>query len=145
MSSLFSTKKLKLGQGFSQLIHRFNIWILKCWSGAAYISTFFPIHKRDGKLGFLKSLDCISKFFPIQQKFWKLKFLSPCLHIWSNGKNGLSVQFLWFFPYAIFFINDPDAQMFLFMKKRLYDPFPWMGFNCLKARTTLRVQFTFYH
>ena len=62
---LFSTKKVKLGHKFSQLIHKFNIWILKCWSGAVYISKFFPIHKRDGKLGFLKSLDCISKFSPI--------------------------------------------------------------------------------
>ena len=50
---LFSTVKLKLGHKFSQLIHRFNIGILKCWSGAVYISKFFQIHKRDEKLGFL--------------------------------------------------------------------------------------------
>ena len=62
---LFSTVKLKLYHKFSQLIHIFNMGILKCWSGAAYISKFFPIHKRDRKLGFLKSLDCISKFSPI--------------------------------------------------------------------------------
>ena len=91
-SILFSTVKLKLGHKFSQLIHRFNIGILKCWSGAVYISKFFPIHKRDGKLGFLKSLDCISKFSPIHWKVWKLRFLSPCLHIWSNGEGGLSVR-----------------------------------------------------
>ena len=30
-------------------------------------------------------------------------------------------------------------------KKKLYDPFLWMGFNCLKATATLRRQFTFYH
>ena len=91
---LFSTVKLKLGRKFSQVIHRFNIWILKCRSGAEYISKFFPIHKRDGKLGFLKSLDCISKFSPIHWKVWKLRFLSPCLHICSNGKaeGGLSVR-----------------------------------------------------
>ena len=71
---LLSTVKLKLGHKFSQLIHRFNIWILKCWSGAVYISKFFSIHKRDGKLGFLKSLDCISKFLPIHWKVWKLRF-----------------------------------------------------------------------
>ena len=59
---LFSTVKLNLGHMFYQLIHRFNIWILKCWSAAEYISKFFPIHERDGKFGFLKSLDCISKF-----------------------------------------------------------------------------------
>ena len=91
-SILLSTVKLKLGNKFSQLINRLNIGILKCWSGAVYISKFFPIHKRDGKLGFLKSLDCISKFSPIHWKVWKLRFLSPCLHIWSNGEGGLSVR-----------------------------------------------------
>ena len=29
--------------------------------------------------------------------------------------------------------------------KKLYGPFLWMGFNGLKARATLRRQFTFYH
>ena len=54
---LFSTVEFKLGHTFSQLTHRFNILTLKCWSGAVYISKFFPIHERDGKLGFLKSLE----------------------------------------------------------------------------------------
>ena len=49
-SILFSKVKLKLGHNFSQLIHRFNIGILKCSFGTAYISKFLPIHKRDGKL-----------------------------------------------------------------------------------------------
>ena len=30
-------------------------------------------------------------------------------------------------------------------KKKLYGPFSWMGFNCLKARATSRRQFAFYH
>ena len=30
-------------------------------------------------------------------------------------------------------------------KKKLYGPFLWMGFNSLKARATLRRQFTLYH
>ena len=30
-------------------------------------------------------------------------------------------------------------------QKKLYSPFLWMGFNCLKARITSRRQFTFYH
>ena len=64
-SILFSTLELKLGHKFSQLSHGFNIEILKYWSGAVYISKFFPIHKRNGELEFLKSLDCISKFSPI--------------------------------------------------------------------------------
>ena len=42
--TLFSTVKVKLGHKFSQLIHKFNIWLLKCWSGAVYIYKFFPIH-----------------------------------------------------------------------------------------------------
>ena len=31
------------------------------------------------------------------------------------------------------------------VKKKLYGPILWMGFNCLKARVTSRRQFTFYH
>ena len=30
-------------------------------------------------------------------------------------------------------------------KTKLYDPFFWMEFNCLKATATSRRQFTFYH
>ena len=30
-------------------------------------------------------------------------------------------------------------------KNKLYGPFLWMGFNCLKARATSRRQFTFCH
>ena len=33
----------------------------------------------------------------------------------------------------------------LVVKKKLYGPFLWMGFSCLKARATSRRQFTFYH
>ena len=89
-SILFSTVNLKLGHEFSQLIHRFSNGILKCWS----VSKLFPIHKRDWKLEFLKSLHYISKFSPIHGKVWKLRFLSPSLHIWSNGEaeSGLSVR-----------------------------------------------------
>ena len=91
---LFSTVKVKLGHKFYQLIHRFNTGILKCWTRAVYISKFFPILTRDGKLGFFKSLDCIPKFSPIHWKAWKLRFLSPCCHIWSNGEaeGGPSVR-----------------------------------------------------
>ena len=93
-SILFSIVKLKFGHKFFQLIHRFNIGTLKCWSGAVYISKFFPTHKRDGKLQFLKSLDCISKFSPIHWKVWKLRVLSPSLQIRLNGeaKGGLPVR-----------------------------------------------------
>ena len=30
-------------------------------------------------------------------------------------------------------------------KKKIYGPFLWIGFSCLKASATLRRQFTFYH
>ena len=95
LSIWFSTVKLKLGHTFSQLIHRINIGILKCWSGAVHMSKFFSINKRDGKLEFLKSLDCISKFSPTHWKVWKLRFLSPCLHVWSNGEADGSLSVRW--------------------------------------------------
>ena len=71
---LFSTVKLKLGHKFSQLIHRFNIWILKCWSGAVYISNFFPIHKKDGKLGFFK---LHFQVFPNSLKSFEIEIFVP--------------------------------------------------------------------
>ena len=92
---LFSTVKLKLGDKFSQLIDRFSIGILIYWSGAVHISKFFPIHKRDEKLGFLENLDCFSKFSPIHWKVWKLRYLSPCLHIWSNGEAEGALSVWW--------------------------------------------------
>ena len=63
---LFSTAKFKLGHNFSQFIHRFNIWILRCCPWAVYTSKFFPIPKRSGRLGFLESLGCTSKFLMIK-------------------------------------------------------------------------------
>ena len=38
-------------------------------------------------------------------------------------------------------LQNGDLKTF----KKLYGPFLWMGFNCLKARATSRRQFTFYH
>ena len=55
-SILFSTVRLKLGHDFPQLIHRIHPF---------HSSKFFPIHKRDGKLEFLKSLGCTFNFFSI--------------------------------------------------------------------------------
>ena len=40
------------------------------------------------------------------------------------------------------FKNCKEANHII--KKKLYDPFLWMGFNCLKASTTLRGQFTIF-
>ena len=52
---------------FSQFSLRFKILILKCWSWVVYTFRFFPVHKRNGELGFLKSLDCTSKFSPTKK------------------------------------------------------------------------------
>ena len=58
-----------------------------------YTSKFFPIHKRDGKLRFLKILGCTSKFFSSQYRACKSEFLKfPCLHSLSNGKDSLLVR-----------------------------------------------------
>ena len=40
---------------------------------------------------------------------------------------------------------DPQFILALKLKKKLYGPFLWMGFNRLKASATSRRQFTFYH
>ena len=48
---LFSTVKLNVGLGLSIL------------------PSFFPIDKKDGKLGFLKSIACTATFFPIPLEF----------------------------------------------------------------------------
>ena len=89
---LLSTVKLKLGHKFSQLIHRFNIWILKCWPVAMYISRFFPIHKKRWEIGIFEKPRLHFKIFPNHWKVWKLRFLPSCLHIWSTGESGLSVR-----------------------------------------------------
>ena len=72
-SILFSTVKLKLEHKFFQFINTFNIGILKCWSGTVYISKFFPIHKRDAKLGFWKPR-LHFQIFPNSLKSLKLRF-----------------------------------------------------------------------
>ena len=41
-------------------------------------------------------------------------------------------------------LSNRQLQVVLTLKK-IYGPYLWMGFNCLKARATLRRQFTFYH
>ena len=41
--------------------------------------------------------------------------------------------------------KSKSAVTSLFNIKKIYGPFLWMGFNCLKATATSRRQFTFYH
>ena len=47
---------------------------------------------------------------------------------------------------AFFLLLELPQFSFFFLKTfKLYGPFLWMGFNCLKATATSRRQFTFYH
>ena len=67
---LFSWSYLiKLGHKFSQLIHKFNTWILKCWSGAVYIYKFFSIHKEMGNWDFCKAYITFPNFPQFIKKF----------------------------------------------------------------------------
>ena len=78
---LFSTVKPKLGPKFSQLMHRFNIWILKCFSGAIYISKFFPLHKR-WEIGVFEKPRLYFQIFPNSLNSLKTEIFVPLpLHI----------------------------------------------------------------
>ena len=92
-SILFSAVKVKLVHKFSQIIHKFNIWILKCCSGAVHISKFFSIHKEMGNWNFWNTWIAFPNCPQFTKKLeWKLRFFSCCLHIWLNGEGGLSVS-----------------------------------------------------
>ena len=75
---LFSTVKVKLGHKFSQLIHKFNIWILKCCSGALYISKIFPIHKQKRwEIGIFEKHRLHFQIFPYSPKSLKIEIFVP--------------------------------------------------------------------
>ena len=59
---LFSRGNLKLWHKFSQLIHRFNIWILKCWSGLCIFPSFSQFIKEMGNWDFWKSVIAFPDF-----------------------------------------------------------------------------------
>ena len=59
--------------------------------------------------------------------------------------------YMWLFVYVCIYIYIYIyiciyifSYMYIYIKK-LYGPFLWMGFNCLKAKAASRRQFTFYH
>ena len=58
----------------------------------------------------------------------------------QNTKRRMEIKNI---SYFIFELRNPRMLILPFFK--LYCPFLWMGFNCIKARATLRRQFTFYH
>ena len=102
---LFWTVKLKLGHKFSLFIHRFKIKIFECWSLAILPSfsqfknrfcdfwtfQFFPIHEKDGKLGFMNISECCTSIFSQFTRVGKLELLNfPWFHILLNCKDSLS-------------------------------------------------------
>ena len=89
---LFSTVKLKLGHKLSQLIHKFNNCILKCWSGALYISNFFPIHENRWEIWIFEKPRLHFQIFSNSLKSLWIEIMDPFFHIWWNGEGGLSVR-----------------------------------------------------
>ena len=69
---LFSTLKVKLEHKFSQLIHKFNIWILKCSSVAVYIPSFSQFIKR-WEIGIFEKLRLHFQNFPNSLKSLKIE------------------------------------------------------------------------
>ena len=61
-----------------------------------------------------------------------------------NGFTSLYWVFILSMNWLIYTPPAKPHDSFLIFKK-LYDPFLWMGFSCLKATATSRRQFTFYH
>ena len=68
-----------------------------------------------------------------------MKFLSPDLALY------LCKSTIWpCMKYCCDVRATSTSSCYLELKKT-FSPFLWMGFSCLKARTTSRRQFTFYH
>ena len=69
---------------------------------------------------------------------------------WSlqRKKEGISCTIYFvrrnFFQHLCFLPIYSVLNTFRIYIKKLYGPFLWMGFNCLRARAILRKQFTFY-
>ena len=60
-----------------------------------------------------------------------------------NYLNFKLLSFLLLLLLLFFELLHSNQKACLKLKKKLYGPFFWMGFNCLKARATSRRQFTF--
>ena len=70
-------------------MHRFKLWVLKCWFWSVYTFNFFTIHEKDAKFGYLSiRLEYTSRIFT---NFLK-NFNSSCVHILSCGEDTLSVR-----------------------------------------------------
>ena len=85
---LFSTGQVKLGQKFSQLIHKFNIWILIVGLGLCVFPSFSQFIKR-WEIGIFEKFRSHFQIFPNSLKSLKTEIFFP---IWSNGEGGISVR-----------------------------------------------------
>ena len=63
----------------------------------------------------------------------------------SDGQTGTNIEPTPKGTFSKYVPSNAHKQVHKKKKKKLYGPFLWMGFNCLKARATSRRQFTFYH
>ena len=75
-----------------------------------------------------------------EKNTWRYHHFTQVYHKWQSHD-------IWFLRYEVhqteFFCHL--GPFFKKLQKKLYGPFLWMGFNCLKACATLRRQFTLYH
>ena len=55
------------------------------------------------------------------------------------------LHFSFYSEIKMFTVFLDHCAMMALDQKKLYCSFLWIGCNCLKARATLRRQFTFYH
>ena len=79
-----------------------------------------------------------------------LRFMCPCLHpciLIFSGSCALACIPASSYPQVcVWLLLTLYHHILISLKKtKLYGPFLWMGFNCLKASATSRRQFTFYH
>ena len=114
-------------------MHRFKLWVLKCWFWSVYTSNFFTIHERDAKFGYLSvRLECTSRIFT---NFLK-NFNSSCVHILSCGEDTLSVHV----PILVHLPirgGDDLWTNWPFLKKVFILWCRWQFFVSLRARNTL--------
>ena len=99
------------------------------FSGGLYVSSARSSWFTGDKQGTLNLFFCVVK--PLYEHFFDW---NCCVDIGSEGKIWKSVQNSFF-----------AEKMKINLKKKLYGPFLWMGFNYLKATATSRRQFTFYN
>ena len=90
------------------------------------------------KIGFLQRAILYSAFVVKSLEKWLWIILVPYgLETYKETLTGNELCKRWF---PRFLTKNTEK-----LKKKLYGPFLWMGFNCLKTRTTSRKQFTFCH